>query len=205
MGWMIALGVLIGLVVLPLGVSAVYNTNGFFVYILIGPGRIKLFPMTRKGKKSVKGKKTPEKKPTSAVSKQNSKKQENMGGSISDFFPVVESIVSFLKQFRKKLRVKNLELRIILAGDDPADLACNYGRAWSLLGSIVPMLERCFIIKKRDLEVECDFTADTSIIFGRLDLTITVGRLLLLVFTHGIAILKQFFKIVKSRKGGANA
>ena len=108
-----------------------------------------------------------------------------------------------LGAFRRKLRVNVLELKLILAGDDPCDLAVNYGKAWAALGNLLPRLERVFVIKKRDLEVECDFTANETLVTARLDLTITLGRLLALGVVYGIRALITFLKIKKKRKGGA--
>ena len=95
-------------------------------------------------------------------------------------------------------------MKLVMAGDDPCDLATNYGKAWAALGNLIPLLEQVFVIRKRDLEVECDFTADQTRITARLDLTITIGRLLAIVVFYGVKILCQFLKISKTRKGGAN-
>ena len=92
---------------------------------------------------------------------------------------------------------------MIMAADDPCDLAVNYGKAWAALGNLMPQLERVFVIQKREVEVECDFTASKTLIFARLDLTITFGRLLAIVIYHGIRILRQYLNIMKTRKGGA--
>ena len=105
--------------------------------------------------------------------------------------------------FRRKLRVEELYLRLILAASDPCDLAVNYGRAWAAVGNLMPQLERLFVLRKRDVEVECDFTASETVIFARLELTITVGRLLAAVFKFAFRALIQFLKIMKYRKGGA--
>ena len=105
--------------------------------------------------------------------------------------------------FCRKLRVNVLKLKLILAGDDPCDLAVNYGRAWAALGNLVPQLERFFVIQKRDMQVECDFTADKTLIDAQLDLTITLGRLLGLGVRYGTRVLREFLKIVKLKKGGA--
>ena len=120
-----------------------------------------------------------------------------------DFLPLVRTALDFLGAFRRKLRVNRLEMKIIMTGGDPCDLAVNYGRAWAALGNLVPLLERCFVIKKRDLEVECDFVAEETLIYARLDLTITLGRILLLAVRYGIRALREFLKIMKLRKGGA--
>ena len=92
---------------------------------------------------------------------------------------------------------------MILAGDDPCDLALNYGRAWTALGNLMPTIERYFVVKKRDLEVECDFTSQSTLIYARVDLTITVGRGLSLGAWHGFRLMREYFRIMNQRKGGA--
>ena len=106
--------------------------------------------------------------------------------------------------FRRKLRVDRLELKVILAGGDPCDLAINYGRAWTAVGNLFPQLERIFVIKKRDVEVACDFASQETKIFAHIDFTITVGRILSLSVWHGTRILYRFIKILNMRKGGMN-
>jgi hypothetical protein len=90
-----------------------------------------------------------------------------------------------------------------MAGGDPANLAINYGRAWAAVGNLMPQLDRLFVIKKRNIEVECDFTGSETLIIAGLDLTITLGRLLALVAVYAIRALKEFLNIKKNRKGGA--
>ncbi len=200
MGWLIALAVIVLLAVMPLGVSARYDSGGPEVTLIAGFLRIGLIP----GKKKKKPKKEKEKKPEEPKPDKPANAKQSSGGSITDFFPLVQTALDFLGDFfTKKLRVNRLELKLIMAGDDPCDLATNYGRVWAAVGNLVPQLERFFVIKKRDLKVECDFTAEKTLIFARLELTITLGRLLGLVTVYGIRLLRQFLNIQKSRKGGA--
>ena len=100
--------------------------------------------------------------------------------------------MDFLEDLRRKLRVSLLVLRLTLRGDDPADLAVNYGRAWAALGNLMPQLERAFVIKKRDVEVQCDFLSENTTIVFAMDLTVTLGRLLSLAVVYGIRVIKQF-------------
>ena len=199
MGWGITLAVLALIAVCPLGVAVVYDKNGLLARALIGPVRITVFP-TRKGKKQEK---LPAEKPVPKKNVVSTEKTEKRGGSLADFLPLLQLGLEFLGVFRRKLRVKRLELLLIMAGDDPCDLAVNYGKAWAALGNLVPVLERFFVIKKRDLQVQCDFTADKTLIDAQLELTITLGRLLHLGLRYGIRVLREYFKIVKLRKGGA--
>ena len=191
MGWLIALAVIAATMFLPLGFSAIYRQSDSGVWVLVGPFRFRVYPGNKK-----------EEKTQNAVSEKK-KKNETKGGSYRDFQPVVRTIIEFLGEFRQKIRVKRLELKVVLAGGDPSDLAVNYGRAWAALGNLMPHLERLFVIKKRNLEVECDFIADETLIYARIDATISVLKTLHLLSRHGIKILKNLLELKKLRKGGA--
>ena len=207
MGWLIALGILFLLAILPLGASVKYDAAGPRVRVIAGPVRFTVFPSRKKEKKPGEEKKQSEKKKTAASADQTAaekpaKKQK--GGSITDFLPLVDVVLELLKDFGRKLRVDRLELKLIMAADDPCDLAVNYGRAWTAVGNLLPLLERVFVIKKRDVEVECDFTASEMLVVARLDLTITLGRILSLGVRHGFRALREYLQIMKLRKGGAS-
>lgn len=212
MGWLIALAVLVLLASLPLGVSVKYDSGGPLVRLLAGPGKLTLYPRPKKKPKPEK--KAPEKpaKPEKPKQeepkppqppKEEAPKPKEKGGRALDFLPLVKTALDLLGDFRRKLRVKNLELKLILAGNDPCDLAVNYGRANVAMGNLLPQLERLFVIKKRDIQVECDFTASETLVIARLDVTITLGRLLSLGVWYGLRALKEFLTIKKKRKGGA--
>ena len=79
----------------------------------------------------------------------------------------------------------------------------NYGRARAAVGNLMPQLERIFVIRKRDIDVSCDFTASESRVTARLDATITLGRLLGLAAVYGVRGMKEYLKFSKKRKGGA--
>ena len=172
MGWLIALGILTALAFLPLGLSLSYDADGFRVYWQVGLITISGSRKQNKSKKDKK-KKKPAKKGKKGTSSSKSTEKKK-GGSLSDFLPFIQIALDFLDDFRSKLRIRRLEMKLIMAADDPYDLAVNYGRAWAALGNLMPQLERLFIIQKRDLEVECDFEATKTLVVARIDLTITL-------------------------------
>lgn len=198
MGWLIAFGILILLLLIPLGVSGIFDCNGPLVRLILGPVRLTLYPRKRK-----KNKNAEEDSKDTAPAGTSKKQESKQGGSIKDFQPLLKFIFDLLTDFRKKLRVDRLELKLILAGGDPCDLALNYGKAWAALGNLMPRLEELFVIKKRDLEVECDFASHQTRVFARLDLTITLGRVLSMGVWHGFRLLREYLKIMNQRKGGA--
>ena len=205
MGWWITLGILTLLAILPLGISVRYNDQGPLVRLILGPVRITVFPLSKPKKEKPK-KKTPEKKskkPQKLPSGVKPVKEEKKGGSVTDFLPLVKVALDFLGSFRRKLRVNQLELKIVMAGGDPCYLAVNYGKAWAALGNLQPRLEQVFVIKKRKLDIECDFTGGKTTVYAFLDLTITLGRLIGLAVCYGIRAVKKWIQIKNKRKGGA--
>ena len=213
MGWWITLGIVTFLAMLPLGVWISYDAEGPLVKLVLGPVKLTVFPRPGKeNKPKKKEEKKPEPKP--APEEENLPKppqpptkpreETKKGGSLTDFLPFVKLALDFLGDFRRKLRMKQLYLRLILASDDPCDLAVNYGKTWTAVGNLLPALERWFVIKNRDVEVECDFTASETRVIARLEITITLGRLLSLAAVYACRGLKEFIVFRNKRKGGAS-
>lgn len=229
MGWLVTLGIITLLAILPLGVSVKYDADGAVVKLIAGPVKINLFPRPKKDKKPKEDKKAapeadaqqpaaaePKAEPEKAAQPEETAQSEKTepqkaetpakksGGPITDFLPLVRIALDMLGAFRRKLRVNMLELKLIMAADDPCDLAVNYGRAWAAVGNLMPRLEKLFVIKKRNIEVECDFEAAETRVIARLDLTITLGRVIATAVVYGVKALIEFLKIKNKRKGGAS-
>ena len=211
MGIWITAAFLLALAILPLGIHVRYNEAGFLLRVIAGPLKITVFPRKKKPKKqkAKQKKQNAEKSPESTDSGDNPPQPpkplpepKEKGGSLTRFLPLVRLGLKFLGDFRRKLRVDNLCLRLILAGDDPCDLAVNYGRVWAAASNLMPQLERLFVIKKRDIQVECDFTAEEISVIAHVDITITLGRLLTLASVYGIRVLFEFLSM--KRKGGGD-
>ena len=211
MGWIIALTILVLLAILPLGASVLYDAEGARVRIVAGPLKIQVFPTKKKPKKDKpkkeKTKKTKAQKPEAEDNKEAPKKpapKPQTGGSWTDFLPLVRVALDLLNDLRCKLRVDHLKMHMTMAADDPCDLAINYGRMNASLAGLIAQLERFLVIKKRDVHIDCDFTASQTVILARLDLTITLGRILSIAVRYGIRALTTFLKIKKQREGGAD-
>lgn len=212
MGWLIPFGVLFLLAVLPLGVRVNYDSDGPRVKVILGPVKFTVYPLPKKEKKKKEPAQKQEKKEEAQEEnlpkppqppKQEKPKEKKKGGSLTDFIPFVKLIFNFLGDFRRKLRLDNLYLRLVLASSDPCDLAVNYGKTWAAVGNLLPALEKWFVIKKRDVEVECDFTASETLVVAKIDVTITLGRLLSLLVTYAVRALKEYLNFRNKRKGGA--
>ena len=198
MGWLIFLGVLVLLGCLPLGVRLNFDEGGFRAAVLMGRIPVPLYPVPRwlrnMTSRHKKEEQSPEPKPKGA----EPQGPEQPGGGIRRFLPFVRLGLELLGDFRRKLRVNFLRLRLTLAGEDPCDLAVNYGRAWAALGNLMPNLERALVIRKRDVEIQCDFQAEETTVVFAMDLTMTLGRLLGLALGYGLRALKLFLTMKKA-------
>ena len=211
-GWLIFLGILVLIGILPVGASVCYDEAGPLVKLLLGPAKILLFPRPKKEKKTPqKDTKAKKSKPEAATKQEPipggppegapSKKLEKSkkGGSLLDFLPLVDVVLDMLSSLVGRLRIKYLRLRLTLAGDDPADLAVNYGRAQAAGAALLAQLNRFLVIKKQDVQIQCDFTSDTTTVLAQVDLTITIGRALGWAVAYGVKALATFLKIKKKQ------
>ena len=214
MGWGIFFVCLLVLAWIPLGIRASYGEAGFEARVIAGPLKITLFPRKnrkRKPKTANSSEKTTEETMKSPSEKKRPKTETTekdepgmqSGGSLERFVPWIRLALDFLGALRRKIRLDNLYLHVVLAGDDPCDLAVNYGRAWAAVGDLLPKLERIFVIRKRDIQVDCDFAAEKITVAARGDMTMTLGRTLCLGTIYGIRALKIF--LTMKREGGAAA
>ena len=209
MGWLIFLAILIGLGCVPLGVRLRYDEDGPLAAVLLGRLPIVLYPLPGWLKKlTSREKKDGDKKPKKEKPKKEKPPKDTIGeapqgGSWKKFLPLVRLGLHFLGDFRRKLRVNRLVLRLTLAGDDPCDLAVNYGRAWAAVGNLLAAMQRAFVIQKRDVEVQCDFLGEETKVVFAMDLTITLGRILGLLVKYGIRAVAILLKM-KNQKAVQN-
>ena len=93
-----------------------------------------------------------------------------------------------------------LIIKVTFGGDDPVDNAMNYGRAWALIGVVVPFLESNFKIGKRELDVTCDNATDKLSVFAKAAVTARVGQCAMLVFSALMLFLRLYRHTKQSEK-----
>ena len=200
--WWMTLLVIFAVLVLvgciPVGVDARYSADGVFLTAKLGPFRLQLLP--QKPKKKPKKRKPQQKQPKKTPAKaepQEKKPNPLLSGGVDGLMQLLDLAFDTLGDLRRKLRVNELTLYVLIGGaDDPAKAAMGYGRAWAAIGAITPSLERLFVIKKRDIRPTLDYTISNTQIDAHLVTTITIGRSLALALRAGI----RFLKILNERK-----
>ena len=200
--WWMTLLVIFAVLVLvgciPVGVDARYSADGVFLTAKLGPFLLQLLP--QKPKKKPKKRKPQQKQPKKTPAKaepQEKKPNPLLSGGVDGLMQLLDLAFDTLGDLRRKLRVNELTLYVLIGGaDDPAKAAMGYGRAWAAIGAITPSLERLFVIKKRDIRPALDYTISNTQIDVHLVTTITIGRSLALALRAGI----RFLKILNERK-----
>lgn len=199
MGWLIAIGIIILLAILPLGLSVIYNEDGLVIWNVIGPIRYIDDPDKKEDKEEEEDsekKKDPEdpskkKKRRLSLKKIKKKLISPIGGTVGELLPFLRSDWKFIGDLLRRIYVKRLEINVVIAGSDPADLALDYGKTWALIGNIYALLEQFFLIKKRKLDVQCSSFLKKTLIFLRLDVRISLARVIYLIVRSAVRAVEN--------------
>ena len=194
MGWRIVLWVLLILVtvitlliLLPVGIRVRYRDGILKLWYTIGPIRLLRYPEDEKTQENRKKSKINIRTVLNEPIKAN-RKYDNVLG---DFWAELKTTLGLFWCLRPKLRIKRLVLKLHLAGDDPAALAMQYGGAWAAISGLLPLLEEAFILKKRELDVDCDFSGGATTLDAKLDINIGLGRLIWCLVRYSMDTLEK--------------
>lgn len=177
---LILVGVLLLILLLPVGVHVCYGQEGLKLWYLIGP--VRLLHKANKDKKKSKSRED-----GFDIRKVLGKADQETTGVLGKFISDMKLVFSLFGYLRPKIRIQNLELKLNLAGGSPVTLAMAYGGAWAAIGCILPILEEAFVLKKRDLNVVCDCSGETTTLDASINLTIGLGRLLICLLRWAFA------------------
>ena len=191
MWWIIPVAIvllIVGLAFLPVGLRVIYDKDGLTAKLLVGfiPYKLNLTEINEKSlerrqKTRRKMEENPEYKPPII----------HMDGTLREFIPLLDLYLQLLFNPKYKLRIKLLELKLTMANDDPFDLAMNYGKALAILNGLLPQLERIFNIKKKKLDVACDFLAEETMLYARADLLLPLSKVIAALVDFIAAEMKQ--------------
>lgn len=203
MGWWIALGILVLLALFPLGVCLRYRQERFTLQLKLAGIRIPLdLDKLLKGKEEKKPEKQDKQQAEAQASPQAPKPKRDLRKLYERLKPWISLGLDFLGDLRRKLKIDHLDLNLVLGCEDPCDLAILYGSTCAAMGNIIAYLERVLNIRKRDIQVQCDFEETKTRAEARLELSITLGRALVLLVGYGIRALREMRRM-NNRKGGA--
>lgn len=189
---LIVLAVLWLLSLIRLGGRVRYGAEGLFVFLLLGPVKLRLFPAKEEsgGEWKPKPKKEKPKKKKPAVAEQHKKEpKEGQPGTLSRLMQLLPVAGEACGALKRKIRIDDLDLQLIWGGSDPAAIALGYGRANAVLGMIWPILDNNFKVKRHSFQVGLDYDRAQPGVELTAALTLTVGQIVTLGVHYGVKAL----------------
>lgn len=215
-GLLIFLGILLFLLLLPIGARVIYNEKGVTVQLVLGLIRFRIVPgkpkppedpavkAEKKRKKKLaaqeKKKKKELKKLQTKEKPKKSKKKEPLGAKIKEFLPFVKLGLQALGDLRKLFTVHKLKLRITYGGGDAASAAMNYGVAWGICGAGMSLLTKALRIRRYDVEPVLDYDCKDTRIVADAVVMITLWRVFGYLFTYGFRAVKLLMDKKNAKK-----
>lgn len=193
---LIIVALLVLLLVVPFGFSARYVDGEASVAARVLCFNIKLFPQKEKPKKEKKPKKA--KKPKKEKPEKEPKKRPKPSPDV--LLQLLKLGLHALARFKRKITVNRFMLHLVVAAEDPFDATMIYGAVNAGLGLIEGMKGRAFKVRQYDIKTALDFDSTEPRADAELTMTISLGRILAVVFAAGWGFLK-----IKMRAAKQNA
>ncbi|MGI6029404.1 MAG: hypothetical protein ACOX81_08340 [Candidatus Heteroscillospira sp.] len=188
---LILLAVLVGIMLIPVGVSGGWHFDRAELKILIGPLRLRLLPRKAKKKPETAKKEKPKKKKTPKPEK------EKPPFTFAVLMDYVRLGTGALNRLRIRLRVNELRIWYQAAADDPCRAAMAYGRANAAVNQLLALLHAALDIREQDVRLRVDFTETRPIFSVGGTVTIRIGQMLII----GVWALCGFVRIqIKQKK-----
>ncbi len=216
---MIALGIVLAILVLlallPIGARVRYDGEAKVV-LAVGPIRLQLVPAKPKTRKQLAKEALKKEKKQAAKAEQARKKKaqaliakppeppkpaEPLPDKLAGLIPWAKLAVRAVGElFHRRLTVTKLVIRAALAGGDPAKTAQTTGRAWEAIGIALPILDRAFRIKKREISIWPDFLASKTQVEAELHIRFLLGSLIGYAVKYGFGAIKILLAQKKAKK-----
>lgn len=146
---LILLAILLIGITIKIGIQVLWKEKGFILKIRYGIFSFQLIPW--KGKKILKKKKD-KLKPKKKKSEIKKLHPENL-----DLSETIEFLIHFMEELKNTITIERLYLELVVAGRDAAKTAILYGKIWEAIGLLDPVLDRCFKIQDKKIQVYCNF------------------------------------------------
>lgn len=129
------------------------------------------------------------KQPAEEKEQKSTPKNEKLLDDIREMVALIKNLLGPLGGLLKTVRINKLKLRAVCAGEDPADVAMEYGLVCAAVYPFVGYLQTVSNVRQRgvDVGISCDFEQERP----SLSVSATVSAL---VIHGGIALLKFLMK-----------
>lgn len=176
--FLIILAITALILLIPLGIVADYNANGFKLLL-----KIAIFEVKPKFSK---------KKP-----KKNNK-EFKLDFGIDEWTETARITLQTLGRLGKSVCFNRFRIVFVSSAADPYDAAMRYNYASAILHTIIPLFEQKFTVKNRSICLSTDFESEKSIFELGITMTVRVGHILMIAPVSTIAFIKVY---LRSKRG----
>lgn len=201
---LVIVAVLVLLLVMPFGVSARYVDGELGAAARVMCFNIKVLPRKEKPEKKKKAEK-PKKEKKSKKEKPEKEKKPRPKPSPEELLQLLKLGLDALARFKRKITVNRFMLHLVVAAEDPFDATMIYGAVNAGLGLIEGMKGRAFKVRQYDIKTALDFDSTEPRADAELTMTISLGRILAVVFAAGWGFMKIKMNAAKEQKAAAKA
>lgn len=195
----ILLGILLFILLIlliPIRLKLKYQ-NELMLSLYIGFLRLRLIPAKPKKPKKEKSKKKTDEEPKKPEKKKNIIKEKGISWLANLIKKLAQLAGGVLKDFFKHIIIRKLMLSIVVAEEDAAKTAVNYGYYCSAVYPAVGILVKAAKCKKYGVDIKPDFDEKAKpYYFVELDAKIRVIWILAVLIGHG----KEFLDVIKEFK-----
>ena len=178
-----------------LGGRLSFDDKGFFVWVLAGPAKIQVVPLPPKkpDSKPKKPKKEKPKKPKPEKPKKPPKpkkpKPEGQPGTVQRLLSLIPTVLEAVGRLRSRIQIDEFDLDLHWGGSDAASIAIGYGQANAIIGSIWPTIEKSFVVKHCDINIDMDYGRTSPAVEVAAAFTITIGQVVSIAVSYAIRLL----------------
>ena len=181
-----------------LGVGAEYRAEGLRVWLRAAAWQIPVYPLKKKSKPAKPAHPPKEKEPKDSGPEPSFREQ--VGGALDYAQALLPILLEAAGQFRRKIRVDKLRLKVTVGADDPADAAMRYGQANGALGVLWGTLNETFDLRDGKAVAQVDFDAREITVYALASLSLKVGQMVWLGLYFGCRALRTFLRVRSRRK-----
>lgn len=184
----------------PYGVDVSYDAGAVDLRIKAGPVRVPI-PLGKKGKRDKKPKKnkSADKDVTDETVKVKPKEKPDY-----DFLLALTGMaLRAIRRFIKSFSVDFFKLHYTVAGSDPYQTAMQYGYACQAVETLPLLVGDAVIVRRRDIAIAPDFTADRPEIAVRVVISLQLYKLVHLAAAFGAEFLQWKINDRREKKAAA--
>ena len=165
------------LLLLPVGVTGMYEEGQLRLSAKVGSAKFRILP---KKEKPAKPQKKKDVKP-----KEKSQRQLDRNTLVG----LVRLGLRALGRFRRKLSVDELTIHWTAAASDPFQAAMRYGAVSAAMGSLWPAIDNALKIRDCDIHTDVSFEIEKPVLFVQFTATLQIWEILYIALAFGISYL----------------